>query len=107
MQRVESKAMRWWTERALVGSWLRWREFHVEYQEAVYLMKARIWVAWADLAENHRARRLLRVKAIGHFANSAAARALGRWNEYMDSARILRRVMLKMTNRRAHMAFGR
>ena len=75
-RRRARKAMQWWTERSLVSCWLRWREFHIEYTEAAYILTARAWGEWAEAAETTRNKRGTMLRAMAKMNSRKVAAAL-------------------------------
>ena len=106
-RRRARKAMQWWTERSLVSCWLRWREFHIEYTEAAYILTARAWGEWAEAAETTRNKRGTMLRAMAKMNSRKGAAALARWTEVVEESKALRGAVAKALGRFMKRALSR
>ena len=112
--RVARKTMKWWAERALVSSWLRWKErvvdAHTLRWAAQFFVKRAMGAAfnrWIEHHEEAKDMRAMLAQAAARFRLSAAAAAWSRWIERVDDARVARRAASYFVRSSTRSAFNR
>lgn len=100
-------AIKWWAERALVKSWLTWMDHHIEYTRAAYVLKARVWGEWCELADERRERLKIMRRVADRLNGGKIAAAFGTWRERVDDARAAKRALVQWQRSSMRAAFYR